>query len=764
MSPGAGRSDPTGVPASMARADLLHGFVGAVFTAGVIMTALMTWVTAAGSDPLPIAVFCVAAAAVELARVSVTDDSRVSLSLSAAVVLAAVVAVGPAGATLAAVSAALSRVLLHPSPPPVKTLFNVGLYALGAGAAAAAYRLAGGQLADPGHAPSLVDAGACLAALAANFLVNWPLLFAVIRLSTAKTAREVWTELRWMPTQIGLSALVGFTLGAAYLMFGWVGAAIYVAPLIGMREGMRQYTRSTRLQIEELQRAHAAADAANQALTAANSKLDQTNEGLLKTLAAVIDARDIYLYGHSVQASRYAAKVAWAMGLDEHTVRVTELGALLHDLGKIGVPEAILNKPARLTDEEYEAVKRHCAIGYHLLSSLPGFEEVAEIVYSHHEHHDGTGYPRGLTGDEIHLGARIVSAVEATEAMVSDRPYRKGMTADEVLDELARCAGHQWDARVVAAFSEILTADRKHLVMRNSALEVALSRTSIAELVGEADVPPSLEAAAATFATAAEPLFVIDDSFRIVSLNEAAERATGWREVEIQGSAWTDVFMAHDAARAHEPGYFAGSHTATIRRPGGQTLEMDFRGSRLDTNSSQYWLLVAQDAGRAHPAIVGIDPLTGLPHLERLELRARELMAAGSTRVATLVLDIEGMTAINETFGRFTGDAALAVMGRVLQTQLRRGDVAARIGGDTFGVLLVDAGVADAERMLRRLQETLPGAAHELDCVIELGYGAAEWDGTETITELLARAIAWLDTRKREREGLVLPLPVGVSG
>src|SRR5258708_1348867 len=456
-------------------------YVGAVAVAGAAML-LATFASSRIPDPLTLAILCVAGAGGELLRVKVSDNS-VGISLSLAVIMAAVVATGAFGATACAIAAALAiGIAGRPRPKAQKTIFNMGLYAIGAGAAGPTYHALGGVVGL--RSPALSDAIACVGALAAYLAVNWPALFGIIRLTTGQPLRAIWEDFRWMPVQIAVTAVLGFTLGTAYVLFRWAGAAVYVAPLIPLRESIPLYTSRVGKQMQELVEAHQEADAANRKLVAANAALDSTNEGLLKTLASVIDARDIYLYGHSVQASKYAGQVARKMGLSDELVRVTELGALLHDIGKIGVSEAILNKPARLTDAEYVEIQSHCDIGYHLLSNLPQCEEVAEIVRSHHEHYDGSGYPRGLVGDSIHIGARIVSVVEATEAMISDRPYRKGMSADEVLAELQRCAGSQWDANVVEAFSAILSEDHRHLVMHNSALEIALARTPVSELVG----------------------------------------------------------------------------------------------------------------------------------------------------------------------------------------------------------------------------------------------------------------------------------------
>jgi diguanylate cyclase (GGDEF)-like protein/putative nucleotidyltransferase with HDIG domain len=779
---GTGGGNPSAGSVLSSRHSLgVYFYVGAVALAGLAMLAT-TFVVAPTIDLPTILILCAAGAASELMRVKIANDS-VGISLSLAVIMAAVVAAGPFGAALCAVSAAIAIGFMgRPRPKLQKTIFNVGVYAVGAGAAGLTYHLLGGGVGR--HEVSAVDAIACGGALLANIAVNWPAIMIIIRLTTGRPLREIWEDFRWMPVQVAVSAAIGFTLGASYVLFGWAGAAVYVAPLVAMREAMRQYTNRVAKQMHELWVAHAAADEANRRLVAANSELDSTNEGLLKTLAAVIDARDIYLYGHSVQASKYAGKVARKLGLTEQQVRVTELGALLHDLGKIGISEAILNKPARLTDDEYEEIKTHCDIGYQLLSNLPHFEEVAEVVWSHHEEYDGTGYPRRIGGEEIHIGARIVSVVEATEAMVSDRPYRKGMSPDEVLRELAAGAGSQWDPQVVEAFSGILSADRKHLVMRNSALELELSRTPVASLVrgaepqapadkdaamniGEVQVLAALRRVTETFISAADPIFVLDDGLRIVAMNPSAERSTGWREVEIQGRSWADMLVEAEPLLGTPSAFFSAPRPIRMKRADANDVGMELLGGRINSNGAGYWLVLAQGAGRAqfaNAAPGSVDPLTGLATRPVLEHRALQAMRKRVWPLTILVLDIDGLGAINQTFGHDTGDAALSAVGQVLASQLRGGDMAARIAGDRFAVLMCSATMQDATRVVERLEEGLPVAAAGLDCVIELCSGVAEWNGKEDFTEFVARADVWLAAERRSRRpALAQPMAMAIA-
>jgi diguanylate cyclase (GGDEF)-like protein/putative nucleotidyltransferase with HDIG domain/PAS domain S-box-containing protein len=738
---------------------LLRAYVGAVFAAGVAVTAAA--LVASHDALVATLVFCVAAVGAEQLRVTVGEDNF-SISLSLSIALAAAVAVGPEAAAAAGLCAGLAGSLFGRNRlPMIKRVFNGGLYAMACGIGGVTFQVAGGDLGN-GHwnATDLLAAAACLLAY---FAVAWPLLVGVIKISTGRAVTEIWDDLRWLPVQVAVSATLGFSMGIAYILFGWAGAAVYLAPLVAMREASRQYTSRVGRQMRELWLAHAEADEANRALTAANAELDSTNEGLLKTLAAVIDARDIYLYGHSVQASKYAGQVARKLGLSEREVRFAELGALLHDLGKIGVSEAILNKPARLTDEEYEEVKSHCDIGHQLLSNLPHFEEVADIVWSHHEEYDGTGYPRGIAGENIPIGARIVSVVEATEAMVSDRPYRKGMSPDEVLQELAAGAGSQWDPRVVEAFSGILSADRKHLVMRNSALDIELSRSPIAELAARAATTPDmgspLAAMDSTFLEAVEPIFILDAGLRVVAVNAAAERATGWRESEVQGRSWLEVCADPEPVKASPQSFVNGTRQTRLRRADATDLPVELVAAQLQTNGVGYWMVLSMEAGTTTgegDITVPTDVMTGMPTRAELERRARMAIRKRTRPLTVVVFDVEGLGAINRNFGHDTGDAAVTTVGSVLTSELRAGDIAVRVGGDRFAALMVEATLDDACRVVERVETALPMAAAGLDCVIEFSSGAAQWNGEEDFEQLLRRAETWLTAEKRGR-GRKLP-------
>lgn len=189
-----------------------------------------------------------------------------------------------------------------------------------------------------------------------------------------------------------------------------------------------------------------------------NEKISSSNHliDVVTSLAGAIDAKDSYTKGHSTSVSRYSEALARAINLPEAEVARIKLGALLHDVGKIGIPENVLRKPTMLTDEEWEIMKQHPVIGAQkVLEPNEALHDLIPIVKYHHEHWDGSGYPYGLKGDEIPFTARIVAIADAYHALISDRPYRKGMSVEKACEILRLGAGIQWEKELVRQFIAI---------------------------------------------------------------------------------------------------------------------------------------------------------------------------------------------------------------------------------------------------------------------------------------------------------------------
>ena len=192
------------------------------------------------------------------------------------------------------------------------------------------------------------------------------------------------------------------------------------------------------------------------AITLENIKLYESLENfyleMVQTLARVIDAKDSYTGDHAGRARQKARRLAEELRMPAQMIRYVEYAALLHDIGKIGIDGAILSKPGKLTDEEYEEIKKHPAIGYQILSPIHFLGPVSQMVLYHQEWFNGMGYPEGLKGEEIPLGARIVATIDAWDAMRSDRPYRKALSVEIAEDQLVKGASRQFDPQVVQAF------------------------------------------------------------------------------------------------------------------------------------------------------------------------------------------------------------------------------------------------------------------------------------------------------------------------
>ncbi len=173
----------------------------------------------------------------------------------------------------------------------------------------------------------------------------------------------------------------------------------------------------------------------------------------------LLDLKDLGTGVHSTRLAEWAIRVAQEMGISESGLHDIEVAALLHDIGKIGVPDSILNKPGRLDNQEFDLMKKHPEYGWAVLRILPGLELASLYVLHHHERVDGKGYPGGLQGNEIPIGARIVCVIDAFDAMVSSRPYRRGLPPEEAIRRLHQDSGTQFDSAVVNAFVPIAEAD-----------------------------------------------------------------------------------------------------------------------------------------------------------------------------------------------------------------------------------------------------------------------------------------------------------------
>lgn len=203
-------------------------------------------------------------------------------------------------------------------------------------------------------------------------------------------------------------------------------------------------------------------------------KLERSYDITLEALGDALDLKDAETEGHSKRVTAFTIAIARAMELPSEDVRVIARGAFLHDVGKMAIPDAILRKPGRLTPEEQMLMREHALLGYQMLRKIPFLHEAAQIVYSHQERYDGSGYPRGLKGDQIPIGARIFAVADTFDAITSDRPYRAAQSIPAARREIQKYSGRQFDPQVVITFMSI--SDELWLQLRHEIDAPGVSR------------------------------------------------------------------------------------------------------------------------------------------------------------------------------------------------------------------------------------------------------------------------------------------------
>ena len=305
--------------------------------------------------------------------------------------------------------------------------FNAAAAVLANGAASAAY------LAIAGPSSSVVrEPWAILIAAATKYLVHTTLVDVVVALQVRRMPLTGWWRLhrRLLPYEAALLFLGA--LGAIAAQSQPWTLALFAVPMAVVLQTLRD---SARLR-------------------------EQTKTAVLE-LADLIDLRDPYTHGHSKRVASLAERLAKRLKLEFAQVELIRDAARVHDIGKIGTNDMVLLKPGPLTHDEEAEMRRHTEIGYRLLRRLPEFWEGAELVLSHHERHDGAGYPRGLKHDELPLEVSVISVADAYDAMTTDRPYRTGLGWEAVRAELVRQRGRQWRERAVDAFIEMIEEDMR---------------------------------------------------------------------------------------------------------------------------------------------------------------------------------------------------------------------------------------------------------------------------------------------------------------
>ena len=369
-----------------------------------------------------------------------------SISVAFAVKIAAYVLFGTAVALWATVVVVVVNAYTPKPEPARKILFNFGQFMLSTYLASSTYQLVGGMVPPGAFVPTML---AVAVSAAVYFAVSSVLTAAVIALTSAARFVDVWLQnFAWMPVNYLATAVNGAALALAYQSLGVIGVIVFVLPLGIAWYSFKLYTMKS-TQLRERNRELVSM---NENLQRTSDRLEASHVSVIAALLGSLAAKDRTTQGHSAATMEHALAVAKSLGLGPDEVAAVNLGALFHDIGKIGIPEHILRKPSALTAEEWAEMKTHPVIGANLIGEVPNLERIRPIVLAHHEHFDGSGYPNGLKADEIPLAAQIISVADTYEAMTSTRPYRSALGHEEAVAELRRVAGTQLNPIVVEAF------------------------------------------------------------------------------------------------------------------------------------------------------------------------------------------------------------------------------------------------------------------------------------------------------------------------
>jgi diguanylate cyclase (GGDEF)-like protein/putative nucleotidyltransferase with HDIG domain len=377
-----------------------------------------------------------------------------SISVSAVGALAGAALFGPRAAlalaiTTAAVEWSARRQSLH------HVLFNIGALSLASLAAAAAF-----SLHFEGDTGRVVTIAAGVVAGFGYFAVNMGL----VSLATAVEGHERWwrafnERFAWLAPHYLVYGFIAAVIYLGYQTAHLWALAVFAVPLFLMRKTQEAYLRHTQKSAQKLRAAAETIQTQNVSLEQANRLLRERSTAAMESLSATVDARDAYTAGHSRRVQQLALAIGRELGLSQAELDLLGHAALFHDIGKLAVPDAILLKPESLTEEEWSLMQEHADEGARIIDRLGFLNDAVPAIRHHHERFDGTGYPEGLSGEEIPLGARIIHVADALDSMLTTRIYRAARPAAEALDELRRAAGTQFCPRCVTALERILPVD-----------------------------------------------------------------------------------------------------------------------------------------------------------------------------------------------------------------------------------------------------------------------------------------------------------------
>jgi diguanylate cyclase (GGDEF)-like protein/putative nucleotidyltransferase with HDIG domain len=733
-------------------------FVCAVIAAGAGLCA--TILPLSTDRPLLFVVMAVLSAMTSVLKVTLPlPRSASTMSVSYAVDFAALLTLGTEQTMVIAAISALCQCnfrIREPNPPH-RTLFSMATLVITVFAAGSVYGLTGGT---PGQLDLWQGAGALAAAAATYFVVNTLLVASVIALSTEASIVKVWNQnfLWGVPGYfVGAAAAAAFVLLQQFSSHALMPIAM--VPLYLTYRSYKVYLG--RIEEEQL---HV-------------KRIADLNFATIEALALAIDAKDQTSQSHIRRVQLYATALARELGMSENHIQGVKTAALLHDIGKLAVPEHILSKPGPLTTEEFQKIRAHPKIGADIISAVPFPYPVAPLILSHHERWDGKGYPSGLKGEEIPLGARILTTVDYFDAVMAERPYHKALPFDAAVALLQQESGKALDPRIVETFVRLLpglqqeAAKLEPMIPRlaptpvlplspapekkNVFDDIALAHREIYALyeiaqsmgtsLGLPDTMALITSKVANLVPfSCSALFLLDEeteSLRChLATGEDAELIqrvvvrsgdglTGWvarnrravvnarPSADFEAAGMSDVTSKLQSALVCPllaNDKFIGTLALYHTEPA--FYREDHR--RLLERVSEQGATVIKNAlefERTRQDSL-TDPLTGLPNTRNLFLHLnRELARAErlNAEVSLMVMDLDQFKEINDTHGHHVGDRALREVARVLLGAIRPYDMCVRYAGDEFIVVLSGCGAGEAEQKRQELQVAVESVLFE---------------------------------------------------
>lgn len=313
--------------------------------------------------------------------------------------------------------------------PWYKVMFNSAQQTLAVGISGLIYQIMGGRIWDI----SLENIIPLVFTALTYFIINITAVTLILAFIQNISPWGIWlTNFRWLASNYITLAPIGFLMAYVYKSNGPLSVSIFFIPLLLARYIFKSYMDMRKVYLDTL-----------------------------AALVDALDAKDSYTRGHSERVAAYAVEIAREMKMPEDRVEVIQHMALLHDVGKIGIHDRILNKPGRLEYQEFDQIKKHSEIGARIISEISDLGDAKDYILCHHEKYNGSGYPVGLRGKHIPLGARIITVADCFDAMTSDRPYQEGLSLRQAILELQMCGGSQFDPKIVDVFVRILERDKE---------------------------------------------------------------------------------------------------------------------------------------------------------------------------------------------------------------------------------------------------------------------------------------------------------------